>query len=200
LEIGYFSFEIRHWVMDITLHLILAHFLADYPLQSDRLVAYKSRHFAGILLHSLVHVLTSVLLAFPFVLQSRLWLAIGVVFLTHNILDQTKVWAQRRFPRVNRFLFYVADQVGHLLVIYLSSAWLLRNMIPDFGGAWFGVYRDTALVAFPLVLILATYFYDVSRWTYRNTVKPQPYVRDWKMMGRNAVVVTLFFGLVALAR
>lgn len=186
--------------MDITLHLILAHFLADYPLQSDGMVAYKSKHFVGIVLHSLVHVLTSILLGLPFILQGNFWFAIALVFVTHNILDQSKVWAQRRFRKVNRFIFYVLDQIAHLAVI-IGSSWIwLRNLSPDFGDHWLKVYQNTTLVLFLLVLVLVTYFYDVSRWTYRNALKPQPYIRDWKMMGWNALIVTVAFGVYWLIR
>jgi hypothetical protein len=180
--------------MDITLHLILAHFLADYPLQSDGMVAYKSKHFTGIVLHSLMHVLTSVLLGLPFVLQGNFWLAIGVMFVTHNFFDQGKVWIHQRFKKANRFLFYCLDQVAHLAVI-VGSSWLyLRNLTPDFGGCWPAIYQNKTLLNFILVLTLVTFFYDVTRWTYRNSKKPQPYVRDWPMMGRNALIVAIAFG------
>lgn len=185
--------------MDITLHLILAHFLADYPLQSNRLVAYKTKHFSGIVLHSLTHVLTSIVLGFPFLLQGRFWMALAVVFLTHNLIDKTKLWVQRRFKRMNSFIFYVLDQIAHLAVIYITAMVWLKNLLPDFGGAWFRWYANESVVAFWLALILATYFYDVSRWTYRNAKKPQPYIRDWKMMGRNALIVVVAFGLYWLA-
>ncbi len=180
--------------MDITLHLILAHFLADYPLQSDGMVAYKSKHFLGIVLHSLVHVLTSVLLGLPFVLQGNFWLAIGTMFVTHNALDQGKVLIHRHFKKANRFLFYVLDQIGHLAVI-VGTSWLwLRNLTPDLEGHWLAIYQNSTLIDFLLVLTLSTYFYDVSRWTYRNSKKPQTYIRDWKMMGRNALIVVVAFG------
>ena len=186
--------------MDITLHLILAHFLADYPLQTDGMVAYKSKHFAGIVLHSLVHVVTSVLLGMPFVMQGNFWLAIATMFVTHNALDQGKVWVHRRFKNANRFLFYVLDQVGHMAVI-AGSSWLwLRNLTPDIGGVWLQAYQNISVVNYLLVLTLATYFYDVSRWTYRNSKKLQPYVRDWRMMGWNALIVTIGFGLYWLVR
>jgi hypothetical protein len=180
--------------MDITLHLILAHFLADYPLQSDGLVAYKTKHFTGIVLHSLTHVLTSVLLGLPFILQGNFWIALGYVFVTHNLLDQGKVWVHRRFKKANRFFFYCLDQVAHLAII-IGSSWLfLRNLAPAFGGFWLGVYQYRMRLNFILVLTLVTYFYDVTRWTYRNSKKPQPYVRDWKMMGMNALIVCIAFG------
>lgn len=179
--------------MDITLHLILAHFLADYPLQPNRLVAYKVRHFSGIVIHSLTHALTSLLLGFPFILQGRFWWAVLAVFVTHNLIDKTKLVAQGHFREVNAFIFYVADQVLHLAVIFASSWIWLRNLVPDLGGAWLKVYESFSLMNFFLALILVTYFYDVSRWTYRNALKAQPYVRDWKMMGRNALFVTVAF-------
>ena len=180
--------------MDITLHLILAHFIADYPLQTDGMVAYKSKHFSGIVLHSLMHVLTSVLFAFPFMFQANLWWAVLAVFVTHNILDQGKVWIHRRFKKANRFLFYCLDQVAHLAVIFGSSWLWLRNLVPDVGSRWLAIYQNTTLLNFVLVLTLVTYFYDVTRWTYRSAQRPQPYVRDWRMMGRNALIVGIAFG------
>ena len=77
----------------------------------------------------------------------------------------------------------------------LASSWLwLGFMRPDFSGSWLRVYSDIPLLSFALVLVLVTYFYDVTRWTWRNAKKPQPYVRDWAMMGRNAVLVVIAFG------
>jgi len=181
--------------MDITLHLILAHFLADYPLQPNRLVAFKVRHFGGVVLHSLVHVFTSVLLGLPFASQANFWLAIGTMFVTHSALDQGKVLIHRRFKKANRFLFYVLDQVGHMAVIAASSWLWLRNLTPDLGGFWLHVFQNMSLVNYLLVLTLVTYFYDVSRWTYRNSKNPLRYVRDWKMMVQNALIVTVGFGV-----
>ena len=180
--------------MDITLHLILAHFLADYPLQSDGLVAYKTKHFAGIVVHSLMHVFTSIVLGLPFVLQGNFWIAIAVMFITHNILDQGKVLIHRRFKKADKFLFYCLDQVAHLAIIAGSSWVWLKNLTPDLGGRWLAVYQNTTLLNFILVLTLVTFFYDVTCWTYRNSKKTQPYIRDWPMMGRNALIVMIAFG------
>jgi hypothetical protein len=179
--------------MDLTLPLIVAHFLADYPLQTNGMVAFKTKRFTGVMLHSLMHVLTSAVFAFPFIRQPRLWWAIAVVFVTHNILDASKVWAQRRFPQANSFDLYVLDQVAHMCVIVGTSLVFLRNLVPDFGWKWLSVYQNGSVLAFALALILATFFYDVTAWTLRNRERPQPYVRDWRVMGRNALGVVVVF-------
>jgi len=179
--------------MNLLLPLILAHFLADYPMQSNRLVAYKSKHFAGIVLHSLTHVLTSFLLTLPFIASGKLWLGIAAIFVTHNLFDEIKVNLNRRFP-THFFLFYVIDQIAHWLVIVAVSCYS-GLVSTTFAGPWLNFYTDQTLMRFLLILILVTYFYDVSRWTYRNAKKPRPYVRDWGMMGRNALLVAVAYGV-----
>ena len=46
--------------------LLLGHLIADFPLQMDWIFQLKHRHWAGILLHSVIHsVLTAILIEAP---------------------------------------------------------------------------------------------------------------------------------------
>lgn len=180
--------------MNITLHLILAHFLADYPLQSSKLAKYKQNHFAGIVIHSLTHLLISIALLLPFLYDVEVWIAIFIIFVQHNILDQTKVSLSRRYPKWNKFILYLLDQVGHMVIIVLvGTKYLGTIQAHQFFG--FELFSTTSILTFLLVLTLVTYFYDISRWTYLSSIKKRVYKRDYKMMGRNALIVLIAFVL-----
>jgi hypothetical protein len=43
--------------------------------------------------------------------------------------------------------------------------------------------------------VLVTYFYDITRWTWQNAKKRQPYTRNWGLMGRNALLVLVAYGV-----
>jgi hypothetical protein len=98
--------------MNITLHLILAHFLADFPFQTSRLAQYKQRHFLGVVVHSLTHLVTSMALILPFLHDQKVWVALAVVFIQHNILDQAKISSSQHFRKWNKFLLYLFGPPG----------------------------------------------------------------------------------------
>lgn len=178
--------------MNLLLLLLLAHFLADYPLQSNGLVKYKQAHFLGVALHSLIHLLVSVLFVWPFIAEPKVWIALAILFVSHNLSDQLKVLLSR-WTRWNGFTLYLADQFIHLMFIVALSIFYLGPMTPRLSGLMQSVYGDESILSFFLCLTLATYFYDVSRWTYLNSKKPRPYKRDYPMMGRNALIVVIGF-------
>jgi|GEM_PF-1638656 len=185
--------------MDLTLYLILAHFLADYPLQTNRLAIYKKNHVMGIVLHSFTHFAVSALVLLPFLYETKIWWGILIIFVTHNLFDQIKVTLGKK-TKWNPFLLYILDQVGHLVVIYWVSVYYLGKITPQISGIWRFLYTDRTFVSFFLVLVLVTYFYDVSRWTYLNMKTPHPYKRDYRTMARNALIVVIAFVLYWLTR
>lgn len=178
--------------MDLTLYLILAHFLADYPLQSNWLAKYKLNHLLGIFLHSLTHFIVSVILMIPFLHLASVWWGIIIVFVTHNFFDQIKVILQKK-TKLHPLFLYGIDQVAHLAVIYWVSVFYVGEVSSWFSGFWFALYADPSIISFFLILTLVTYFYDISRWIYLSAKKPILYKRDYKMMGRNALIVLIAF-------
>lgn len=179
--------------MNLFFHLVLAHFIADYPFQWNWLAKYKQNHILGILIHSFIHFLVSVILMIPFLYLKEVWLGVVVIFVTHTGLDQLKIYLGKR-TKWNSFLLYISDQIGHLLVIWgVAAYWGV--LAPLWTGGWMRYYFDDSVVSFLLILTLVTYFYDVSRWTYLNMRKKQPYKRNYGMMGRNALIVVIAFGL-----
>lgn len=79
-------------------HLLLAHFIADYPLQFDWMVANRANAWVRLLLAAAIHM--------------------GI--------DLSKSWFSAHKPGWNRWM-YLADQAAHYIVIALLSAWLGRQ-------------------------------------------------------------------------
>ncbi len=181
--------------MSLFFHLLLTHFVADYPLQSGWMIRLKRRGYVGVLLHCLVHLAVMLALLFPLLHLPQVWVGIGIVFGTHNGIDQTKMLLDRRYPQRRR-LFYFLDQLAHILVVFGVSVFL-RGVWPQAEWAQ-SLYGNRLLLAYLLCLVLSTYFYDVTRYFLRLSQGSAEYRRDYRTMGRNALLVTAAFGLASL--
>jgi len=186
--------------MEVISYLFLTHFLADYPFQPGRLVAYKKKSFSGVVLHSAVHLLFAALILFPFWGRWEMWLSVGIIFVTHVAIDQTKVTLEKNSSRKTHFTIYALDQFTHLAVISLVSLTLMRDWVVPSAGAFMAFFSDRTVIHFFLVLVLATYVYDITVWTYKNTKNPHPYKRNYSMMARNALIVVIAFTLYWISR
>lgn len=180
--------------MFLTSYLILAHFLADYPFQPNWLVKYKQKHITGLVLHSMVHFAISALLVFPFLGSVKIWWAILMIFISHNLIDRFKIFFGKRSPKCNGFYLYMLDQGMHIFVIWVVSLYFLGRMEPSISGKLLKYYSDQSVIGFMFALVLATYVWDITRWTYLGSKKNIPYKRDYRMMGGNALIVVIVFG------
>lgn len=176
--------------MNLILHFLLAHFLADYPFQPGKLVKLKMERYLGVFIHGLVHLLTLLVVLYPVLHLRRVQIAVGIIYLTHNLIDQTKVKLDKKDPKHHR-LFYFTDQFLHNTIL-LAVSFYVGFATPQLSTQWFNLYTNKLLVAYALFMVLFTYFYDVSRHFFLLKSN-EPYVRDYKVMIRNAILVTLVF-------
>lgn len=86
--------------------LIMCHLVGDYVLQCDFIASTKGKNFYHLLVHCCLYVL-------PFYICFDFSWKLGVVFLTHTIIDSLKAKYQK--------ISYLQDQVLHYLIccIYL---------------------------------------------------------------------------------
>ena len=177
--------------MNYLIHFFLVHFLADYPFQPGALVKLKKERYLGVLIHTLIHVLILLVVFFPLLHFKEIWIAIILVFVTHNIIDQTKITLNKKYPNQTLSL-YITDQVIHLAIL-TGIAYYVGNPTTNLTGKWLELYTNQCLLSYLLVLVLVTYFYDVSR--YFVLKKPTPYKRDYRTMMINAMIVSVAYGL-----
>lgn len=100
-------------------HLLLAHFLADYPLQPNWMAANKSRA-SVLVLHVLIHFGTMLLLVGA--IRWTIWPFLLLLSSIHFIIDLGKLALNARKPDWV-VLPYLIDQILHYLSIAGISFW-----------------------------------------------------------------------------
>lgn len=96
------------------IQLILAHLLGDFVFQSHKMALRKKelKHRSGYFyLHLLIHLL-SLLVVLQFDIQY--WIGIGVIVISHGVIDLLKLRFENRDTSSKAFLI---DQAAHLLVL-----------------------------------------------------------------------------------
>jgi len=102
--------------MFLFLKLILAHLIADFILQFEELYQLKVRSFLGQLSHVLIHGLVSLVLLYPYLNEPQIWIFVTGIVLIHLAQDLIKYSFTKKTPR-NTFIYFMADQLCHVLVI-----------------------------------------------------------------------------------
>lgn len=102
--------------MTTFLALLLAHLLADFPLQTNRIFRLKIAGNLGLALHVLIHLLMASLLIQQPAQHLDLLLVLGVA---HFATD----WVKLRFSKDPQWPGFVLDQLAHLSAIALLAWW-----------------------------------------------------------------------------
>lgn len=115
--------------------MILAHLLGDYLFQWEHLVRWKERSLKGVLAHGVIVTLTAIGCA---LLTAPTWwpyaLLIGMI---HTVVDVVRARYVRTTDPTREFLWYLLDQLAHLIVIVLVARfsgpgrWELRAVFPN---------------------------------------------------------------------
>jgi len=121
-------------------HILLAHFVADYPLQIPWILRNK-RHTSFVTIHSGVHL--AVMLILVGAERARLWPYLVVLAGVHFLIDVAKNLTYKLHPKWV-VVPYVVDQCIHYLAIWITAAWIQATL------------GDTATPFDPLWAILAT--------------------------------------------
>jgi hypothetical protein len=150
-------------------HLIFAHMLADYVLQSNWLVARKGESWTGLAMHGGIVGFMSMMAVAPYL--DVVWLPLLVLMILHTLQDQGKI---RFGPRLNThpFIPYMADQFLHYAQIGLFQLWV---------GSRLSHTPPSAEIAFMwagAAVIVVTRFYDITWWA--NWLDMIPYLDRWR--------------------
>ncbi len=96
---------------------MLAHFIADFPLQTDKIFALKSKYSWGVIVHGSIAGILGFVFAARYLKYPDI---VGYLFLlwaTHIIIDRVKLILNKRMGKENVYLF-LSDQVIHLFLIF----------------------------------------------------------------------------------
>lgn len=144
----------------ITTYLIIGHLLNDFLLQPYKLIQWKMKSFAGVLVHVLLLTAVSSLLLFPYLGRWETWAVIGGIGVIHFITDMAKINIALKY---DSFAFpYIADQAIHFISILIGGG-LLSQIKFTLPNTWFyeNVYTNVWTWVICLIVIFAGYMVSI---------------------------------------
>jgi hypothetical protein len=97
--------------------LILAHIIADFPLQFDPVYRRKIGSKGGQLLHALIYLTVMMVLGYPLLGDGDYWFFVLLLTLAHLLIDSLKVRVFDRLTGPNNLWVFLFDQALHLVTI-----------------------------------------------------------------------------------
>lgn len=92
--------------------VILAHYIADYPLQGDFLAQTKGKYWYSLVAHSIIYGLT-IALCFKLLGVFEIW-KVAILVLSHIVIDYKKATAKNKDKALTIYLYI--DQALHIVI------------------------------------------------------------------------------------
>ena len=106
--------------MHLFYRLLLAHIIADFPLQTNQIFKVKTNTEWGVLIHTLIVLLFSILFAFPYLENLKVLIILLIIFLSHTVIDKLKMeYSKKTKDQSMRILLF--DQALHLTIIAILT-------------------------------------------------------------------------------
>lgn len=128
--------------MQLLIKLLLAHFLGDFVLQTNKFTKKKEKHKLHsyhLYLHAAIHGALTLLLLW----NIEYWYVALIIFITHFIIDTGKLYLTTK--KNQRWLFTL-DQLAHILIISILSV--------SIASIDFTISSDWLNIIWPLVLCI----------------------------------------------
>jgi len=100
--------------------LLLAHIIADFPLQTNQIFKIKTNTEWGVLIHTLIVLIFSILFAFPYLEDIKVIIVIVVIFLSHTVIDKLKMEYSKK-TKNQSIRILLLDQVLHIAIIAILT-------------------------------------------------------------------------------
>jgi len=139
--------------MFVFYRLLLAHVIADFPLQFTRIYRFKTESPLGSFVHSGIFSLLAILLVWPYWNLTRMWEFIFFLWLVHGMQDWLKVVVFEKY-RLDNIWIFLLDQslhVGFLSTLFLFG--LARLTPPEILSKLVSLYNDNGLVMYAIAFI-----------------------------------------------
>jgi len=165
--------------MTIFWRLVLAHFIADFTFQTNKVADWKRKNRAGMLIHILTHPAVSYALAWPYLsmpwiqthgLRLNGWVCVALLTFFHWLEDEWRVWSIKELGSPDSTAFFLWDQVVHLTMI-LAFAPMLPGIKPE---PW--VLPVLCLVILSHFISVLVYFLENDLWGNSDVLSGKKYL------------------------
>jgi len=171
--------------------ILLAHFLADYPLQLPWILRNK-RQTAFVAVHASFHLV--IMLALVGSERNRLWPYLATLAGVHFLIDVGKNLIYRLRPKWV-VVPYVVDQIIHYLTIWISALWIQRTLgttIPPLDPRW-------AIYAVAYLVVGYVWFISERIMTYNSpSYQEEVQAQYWPRMLSRAGLLTAILAVTNL--
>ena len=155
--------------------LLLAHLLADFPLQTYAIFSQKKSSKWGVMPHIIVYAATNISIFLPFL--KNIYFLVGIFFLIviHGLIDRVKLILTRPARKDTTLAFFL-DQAIHVIILVFVYQWL-KNHFPDNELTKWWLYQNPQYIAIFCGLIISVFsgtiiihyvVLDVERFRYKN--------------------------------
>ncbi|MDH5173682.1 MAG: DUF3307 domain-containing protein [Elusimicrobiota bacterium] len=139
--------------MFIFYRLLLAHVIADFPLQFTSLYRFKTKSPLGSFVHSGIFGLLAVLLAWPYWNLTRMWGFIFFLWFVHAIQDWLKVLVFEKY-RLNNIWVFILDQFLHIGFLgMLFPLGLAKLALPENLSRLVFLYNDNNVIIYAIAFV-----------------------------------------------
>src|SRR5262245_30999781 len=116
--------------MEIFWRLILAHFIADFTFQTNKVASWKRESRIGMFVHIMTHQVITCAILWPYLSMALVqtpwirlngWICVGLITLLHWLEDEWRVWTIKEVGSPDSTGFFLWDQVVHLAMILAVS-------------------------------------------------------------------------------
>ncbi len=146
---------------------LVAHLIADFPLQTFHLVDLKRKRVSGIIIHCVIITLTLALLLFPLSLGE--FLAVLTVGVAHFFIDKLSVLLHQKKPVGTLYLF-VFDQALHFTSLGIIASFLLPSL--NSSQPIFSLLKNEKLLIYLAGYLLVTYAGAIFTFEAKRTFAP----------------------------
>ncbi len=173
--------------------LLLAHIIADFPLQTNQIFKVKTNTEWGVLLHTLVVLIFSILFSFPYLEDPKVIIILLVIFLSHTVIDKLKMEYSKKLKNQS-IRILLLDQALHITIIAVltfnfSESYLLSS---PFNSAFLNylidVYNSDIFIISLIGYIASVFFVPILLMYIREEDIPDSPNELKKQKAKNPVI------------
>lgn len=185
--------------MDIFYRLVLAHLMADFCLQTDKIFAIKVKYRWGVLLHGSIVGIISFILTFPYLHDIQVVSSLILLLILHIFQDKEKIVYSLHIERNSLFTFLI-DQILHIGAMGLACFGFSNLMPIIYTGIIWDIYWSNKMIIVLILLCVVTYGVNILISYIKNTifrkelVFPHGWIKYLGILERLAISVFIWFG------